>query len=48
VRNTRLELEDCTASNIFEQILRFIEINELNLNKLIHFGSDGASTMVGK
>ena len=43
-----VELEDCTASNIFEQILRFIEINELNLNKLIHFGSDGASTMVGK
>jgi len=43
-----IELEDCTASNIFEQILRFIQINELNLDKLIHFGSDGASMMVGK
>jgi Domain of unknown function (DUF4371) len=43
-----IELEDCTASNIFEQILGFIQINELNLDKLIHFGSDSASTMVGK
>ena len=43
-----IELEDCTASNIFKQILIFIQINELNLDKLIHFGSDGASMMVGK
>lgn len=41
-------LEDCSANNILEQILKFIQINELNLNNLIHFGSDGASTMVGK
>jgi hypothetical protein len=43
-----IELEDCTANNILKQILEFIQVNELNLDNLIHFGSDGASTMVGK
>lgn len=43
-----IELEDCTANNILEQILKFIQVNALNLGNLIHFGSDGASTMVGK
>ncbi len=43
-----IELEDCTADNILTQILEFIQVNGLNLDKLIHFGSDGASTMVGK
>lgn len=43
-----IELEDCTADNILTQILEFIQNNGLNLDNLIHFGSDGASTMVGK
>ncbi len=43
-----IELEDCTADNILTQILEFIQVNGLNLDKLIHFGSDGASTMVGE
>ncbi|CAB5364129.1 unnamed protein product [Rhizophagus irregularis] len=41
-----IELEDCTANNILTQILEFIQNNGLNLDNLIHFGSDGASTMV--
>ncbi|PKC53807.1 hypothetical protein RhiirA1_509095 [Rhizophagus irregularis] len=41
-----IELEDCTADNILIQILEFIQNNGLNLDNLIHFGSDGASTMV--
>src|SRR5438552_1667436 len=43
-----IELENCTANSILEQMLKFIQVNELNLDNLIHFGSDGASTMVGK
>jgi len=43
-----IELEDCTANYIFEQILKFIQTNELDLDNLIHFGSDGISTIVGK
>src|SRR6266480_1217564 len=43
-----IELESCTADSIVSQILKFVQVNELNLDKLIHFGSDGASTMVGK
>jgi len=43
-----IELEDCTTNNILEQNLKFIQVNELNLDNLIHFGSDGASKMVGK
>ncbi|CAB5395525.1 unnamed protein product [Rhizophagus irregularis] len=41
-----IELEDCTTDNILTQILEFIQNNGLNLDNLIHFGSDGASTMV--
>jgi hypothetical protein len=43
-----IEIKDCTANNILTQILVFIQNNGLNLDNLIHFGSDGASTMVGK
>ncbi|CAB5194977.1 unnamed protein product [Rhizophagus irregularis] len=43
-----IELEDYTADNILTQILEFIQNNGLNLDNLIHFGSDDASTMVGR
>ncbi|CAB4493264.1 unnamed protein product [Rhizophagus irregularis] len=43
-----IELEDYTADNILTQILEFIQNNGLNLDNLIHFGSDDASTMVVK
>ncbi|CAB5360435.1 unnamed protein product [Rhizophagus irregularis] len=43
-----IELEDYTADNILTQILEFIQNNGLNLDNLIHFGSDGASIMVGR
>ncbi|GBB97182.1 hypothetical protein RclHR1_29300002 [Rhizophagus clarus] len=42
-----IELENCITDNILIQILEFIQNNGLNLNSLIHFGSDDASTMVG-
>ena len=43
-----IELESCTTDSIISQILKFIQDNELNLNKLIHFSSDDVFTIVGK
>ena len=43
-----IELESYTADSIISQILKIFQDNELNLNKLIHFGSDGIFTIVDK
>lgn len=42
-----LNLEETDALYIFNQIKSFILSKNLNFNSLIHFGSDGASTMTG-
>ena len=42
-----LNLEETDALYIFNQINSFILSKNLNFNSLIHFGSDGASTMTG-
>jgi len=42
-----LNLEETDALYIFNQINSFILSKKLNFNSLIHFGSDGASTMTG-
>lgn len=42
-----LNLEETDALYIFNQIKSFISSKNLNINSLIHFGSDGASTMTG-
>jgi len=43
-----LNLEETDANYIFNQIRTFISSKNLNINSLIHFGSDRASTMTGK
>ena len=43
-----LNLEETDANYIFNQLRTFISSKNLNINSLIHFGSDGASTMTGK
>ena len=42
-----LNLEETDALYIFNQIKSFFLSKNLNFNSLIHFGSDGASTMTG-
>ena len=42
-----LNLEEIDALYIFNQIKSFFLSKNLNFNSLIHFGSDGASTMTG-
>jgi hypothetical protein len=42
-----VNLEETDALYIFNQIKSFISSKNLNINSLIHFGSDGASTMTG-
>ena len=42
-----LNLEETDALYIFSQIKSFLELKNLNFNSLIHFGSDGASNMIG-
>ncbi len=43
-----IELEDYITNHIFEQILKFIQAIELNLDNLIHFKSNNTFTMIGK
>ncbi len=42
-----IELDDCTANNIVIQIKNFLMEKELQVENIAHFGSDGASTMIG-
>src|SRR5687768_15527989 len=42
-----INLESTTAENIYSQILSFCISNEILYNKIINFGSDGASNMGG-
>ena len=42
-----LNLEETSALYIFSQIKLFLESKNLNVNSLIHFGSDSASNMIG-
>jgi len=42
-----INLEETDASYIFNQMKSFISLKNLNINSLIHFGSDGAATMIG-
>ncbi|CAG8731940.1 9348_t:CDS:2, partial [Cetraspora pellucida] len=41
-----IELEDCSAETITINLKRFILAKLLNIKNLVHFGSDGASTML--
>ncbi|CAG8847503.1 32983_t:CDS:2, partial [Gigaspora margarita] len=43
-----VELDDCSTEAIMEDLKRFITAKSIDINNLIHFGSDGASTMLGK
>ena len=40
-----LDLTD--GENIFNQIITFCNSKEISYDKIIHFGSDGASNMIG-
>jgi hypothetical protein len=42
-----INLKSTTAENIYNQILSFCISNEISYHKIIHFGSDGASNMIG-
>ncbi|CAG8853784.1 45492_t:CDS:1, partial [Gigaspora margarita] len=42
-----IELDDCGAESITANLKRFILAKLLNIEYLIHFGSDGASTILG-
>ncbi|CAG8840593.1 25390_t:CDS:2, partial [Gigaspora margarita] len=43
-----VELDDCSAEAIMEDLKRFITTKSIDINNLIHFGSDSASTMLEK
>jgi hypothetical protein len=43
-----VELDNCNSETIMENLNQFIIAKSININNLIHFGSDGASTMLGK
>ena len=43
-----INLESTDGENIFNQIISFCNDREISSHRIIHFGSDGASTMVGK
>ncbi len=42
-----INLEETDASYIFNQMKSFIFLKNLNINSLIHFRSDGTTTMIG-
>ncbi|CAG8529935.1 16511_t:CDS:2 [Cetraspora pellucida] len=42
-----IKLEDCRSEYIFEKLKNFISNKELDIKNIAHFGSDGASTMIG-
>ncbi|CAG8634044.1 211_t:CDS:2, partial [Dentiscutata heterogama] len=42
-----IELTNCNAKSITEDLERFIIAKSLNIKNIFHFGSDGASTMLG-
>lgn len=43
-----IELENCNSESITNNLERFIIAKSLNIENLTHFGSDGASTMLGQ
>ncbi|CAG8720731.1 8026_t:CDS:2 [Gigaspora margarita] len=43
-----IELENCNSESINNNLERFIIAKSLNIENLTHFGSDGASTMLGQ
>ncbi|CAG8648427.1 1260_t:CDS:2, partial [Acaulospora morrowiae] len=43
-----IKLEDCKAESIMENLENFIAEKNLNIIDIMHFGSDGASTMIGQ
>ena len=42
-----IDLESTDGENIFNQIISFCDDKEITVQKIIHFGSDGASNMTG-
>jgi len=42
-----VEVEDKTGMKIFDSIIDYLEINQIDCSKIICFGSDGASNMTG-
>jgi hypothetical protein len=42
------QMRSCTADAITAKLKTFLEEHNLDINKLAGFGSDGASTMVGR
>jgi len=42
-----INLESAVAENIYNQVLSFCVSNGISYHKIIHFGSDGASNMIG-
>ena len=42
-----IELNDCSANNITTQIKSFLNKKGLQIKDITHFGSDGASVMIG-
>src|SRR4051794_4175675 len=42
-----IDLESTDGENIFNQIISFCDDKEITFQKIIHFGSDGASNMTG-
>ena len=42
-----LQLQSGTAPHIFSKCVSFLEDLDIQLSKMVGFGSDGASTMIG-
>jgi hypothetical protein len=42
-----VNLDSTDGENIFNQIILFCNSNGISYNNIFHFGSDGASNMIG-